>query len=205
MNLEWIYYTTCGLGFFYILGAAALGQLDDGGGIGEAGDLEIESDGPGTGDDGALDGQDESAPKRTARIIGPSCIAAFCFFFGAFGAACLRIFPAMGYFSVPIALVAAYFCTTGVFRLLGMMLRKLTTETITYREAAVVGVTAELTIPISPGRTGEITFALQGGRNSGPARCKDPEREIKKLSHVVVVDIQDGVFIVEPCADEASL
>ncbi len=71
-----------------------------------------------------------------------------------------------------------------------------------FTKESQIGALGQLTLSIDNGGLGEVMIASHGSRYSGPARPYEKGQTIKKLAKVVVVDIKDGIFIVEPFGDE---
>ncbi len=71
-----------------------------------------------------------------------------------------------------------------------------------FTKESQIGALGQLTLSIDDGGLGEVMLTSKGSRYSGPARPYLKGQSIKKLAQVIVVDIKDGIFIVEPFEEE---
>ncbi|MBY0548019.1 MAG: hypothetical protein K2W95_12055 [Candidatus Obscuribacterales bacterium] len=218
-GVDQIYLVSGCIGFVYIVGTAVLGQLggdsDDGG-----------ADGPDSGaDDGGIDGADgpddscegsfvkagHSAvhtavgPYRRSdglfyaliKILSPMRIALMLFMFGASGIILSRALPMLGGFSVIPAALIAFEVSNRMLRLLGRFVRKME-RSDAHRKEDAIGAAGTLTVPITDGGVGEVTFVQSGMRINGPARAaSSTSANLPKSSRVIISDFRDGVYLVE--------
>jgi hypothetical protein len=146
------------------------------------------------------------APKwqKLLGIISPLNISIFLTFFGLTGLLIHCYFPTAGHLKLIPAAIAGYFSCL----LVGQFLRRLTQGLYSNslnRRHNMVGIAAEVSVSIAPGKTGEITCKTGSGLYVTPAKAKDQELSIPKGSIVIINDIKDHVFFVEPCDDPLLL
>ena len=110
----------------------------------------------------------------------------------------LKILPMLGQLTILPAVIGGWLLASVALNLISLMLRKLGSTTTSFKQESAIGIVGDLTTPIAPGKTGEITFVVKGGRTTAPARCRNQAIEIKKLSKVIIVDIENGIHFVEP-------
>lgn len=132
-------------------------------------------------------------------ILSPTKLSFFLFLFGFIGYFALKVLP--GYFSLAPAIVLGWFLANAFFNILGTILLRIGTST-NFTKESQIGALGQLTLSIDNGGLGEVMIASKGSRYSSPARPYQEGQTIKKLAQVVVVDIKDGIFLVEPFDDE---
>ena len=106
-----------------------------------------------------------------------------------------------GYFSLAPALILGWVTANLIFAALGNMLSRMGSST-NFRKESLVGAMGELTLSIEDGGTGEVMITKSGSRYNGPARPYKEGQTIKKLAKVIIVDIKDGMYYVEPFDDD---
>lgn len=221
------------VGFLWIVGTAALSfanagldssdpsNVDGGGGCGgDPGGGDTASGGDADG--GSVDVSDVSTElTRTAqagltmpakrinfvllllKLLSPSTIASFMFFFGCAGIILLRLAPAIGPASLLPAVVAGVIGYRLLSSLTSMMTRRMHVSS-SYTHEQVIGLQAEITVPIPAKGLGEVTYAASGIRDTAPARALQPQQTFRKGQRVLLSDVRDGVFYVEPLPLEAQ-
>jgi membrane protein implicated in regulation of membrane protease activity len=130
-------------------------------------------------------------------ILNPTKLALFIFLFGAIGVLSVK---SIGLISLAPAIIMGWVLANVFFNLMGSILMRMHSST-NFSKQSLVGAIGELTISIPPSSTGEVVIATGSSRYSAAAKCSDPEQTIKKLTKVIVVDIKDGMFFVEPFED----
>jgi hypothetical protein len=133
------------------------------------------------------------------KITSPYTVACFSFFFGLTGLILSKYTP-LGIFALIPATILGVIGYRAMTAVMNNVADKLYSSS-THKEEDVIGTVAELTVPIAPGRTGEIIYLNHKTRHVAPAKAKDPTSELSKTSKVMIADIVDGVFIVEPYED----
>ncbi len=186
---------------------------------GDPGDVDIDTDG---GDPGDVDANSGRAhfhnqtnilaveKKRTARndgwyfkalgILSPTKLAMFLFFFGATGVMTIQLAPTLGLLTIIPSAMAGWLISKIILAVMGNFVSRLHSST-NFRQDSLVGTEAKLNLSIEPGTLGEITFTTKGGRYNGPARAKNKELAISNLRKVIICDIENGVYVVEPVED----
>lgn len=216
-----LYIITTGIGFVYVMLTAFSGiggDDNDAAGDGDSGDSSDggASDAPDGGSDDAPDGGNTKLSTRGAtstsmmpqtrstslffaitKILSPLKIALLLFNFGAAGIVISKSFPALSLWSPLPAAIISYFLSNLIFYLLGRMIRSFE-KTDSFRKDDAIGQVGQLTVPIFPGATGEITFMIRGSRTNAPAKALKTEGELAKSTKVIIADIRNGVYYVEP-------
>lgn len=131
------------------------------------------------------------------RFLNPMRIALILFLFGLTGFFVLRAAPLIGPLSLLPAAGVSLVASNFFLALLGRLMSKMET-TDTYRKEDAVGAVGHLTVPISENGTGEVVFVFAGSKSAAPARAFTSGAQISKMSKVIITDIRDGVYYVEP-------
>lgn len=152
----------------------------------------------------ALAGTTKVSPKVTEvpslylkilDVLSPTKLSFFLFLFGAIGTVSLKFLP--GFLSLAPALIIGWVLANLFFNILGTVLSKLGSST-NFKKESLIGSIGSLTLSIQDGSVGEVLLDTHNSRYSSAARTRNKDQSIKKLAKVIVVDIQDGIFIVEP-------
>lgn len=138
---------------------------------------------------------------RILDILSPTKLAFFAFFFGASGFVCVKFLP--GYLSMIPAFLVAFVFANLFFNLMSNFLSRLYSST-NFKKEALIGSQGQLTVSIEAGSVGEVLVRTGNSRYTSRAKAEKPEQTINKLAKVIVIDIKDDIFIVEPF-DDASL
>lgn len=152
---------------------------------------------------GASKGETDKEPIEQAYfllmgILNPMSISMAVFFFGASGLAILRYMP--GFTPSLTYLPAATGAVLGTAVLQGALgwfadrLENSSTNSL----ADAIGTTGEVTVSIPVGKTGEVLFVLGQGRKNYSAKSFDPQKEIKRGTRVLIVNLENNVVYVDP-------
>lgn len=131
------------------------------------------------------------------KIISPSTITTFMFFFGLAGYLSLHTWPFLGALSLIIAVIASVVGYKLTSAYTGMIVSKMHVST-SYTHEQLIGHEAEVSVLISPGRVGEVTVLANGIRQTAPAKGLEAQGRFPSGSKVVIADIRDGMYFVEP-------
>ncbi len=134
------------------------------------------------------------------KLLSPTTIATFLFCFGATGLVIKRTFPALGDLSLVPAIIFGYIGNRMLSGAMGWVTRKLHSST-NFREEDMIGTPADVTVSIPQGRTGEITYLVGSVRHTAPARNQLEGVSLAGSARVIIADIRDGIFYVEPFDD----
>lgn len=120
-------------------------------------------------------------------------------FAAAFGAGGYIAYKVLGYSAVASVLIAIGVGVVGAFLLFFLISKLLIKQQASSepRTNELVGTTAEVTIGIPKGGTGEIGYTTMGSRYTGPAVSASGE-EIPARTIVLIQRITSGLFHVEP-------
>jgi hypothetical protein len=146
---------------------------------------------------GLHDKNERSMLLTVLKYLSPTTIATFLFCFGFAGIMFSRGLPFLGWLSLIPALIGGIIIHKLISRLLARITRSLHTSS-NFREESLIGRMAETTCSIPYGRMGEITYKIGAIRHTAPARSYKEGVDISKTASVIISDIQDGVFYVEP-------
>ncbi|MBY0548017.1 MAG: YqiJ family protein [Candidatus Obscuribacterales bacterium] len=131
------------------------------------------------------------------RFLNPMRIALILFLFGLTGFVVLRAAPWSGGLSLLPAAVVGLVAGNFFLAILGRLMSRMETSD-SYRKEDAVGAVGQLTVPIAENGTGEIVFVFAGSKSAAPARAYTAGTQIGKMSKVIITDIRDGVYYVEP-------
>lgn len=155
------------------------------------------------GGDGADAGADVSADvdgglmgDMDLQIFSPITLATFITVFGATGLICTIGLDVDDRVSLIIAFVAGAIVSLVVALIYSKVLVEMhgTTE---IRQADMIGVTGQVTVPIPPGGLGEVRFEIHNELMSRPARSST-QAPIARGTAVVIEEIAAGAAIVRP-------
>lgn len=131
------------------------------------------------------------------KLISPYTITCFGFFFGLAGLITLKYLPFLG----PLTLLPATISGVIGYNIMTALMNSLADSlyaSSNYHEETIIGHKAEISIPIEPGRVGEIIYLAGKVRSTASARGADPTKSFAKGSKVMIANRQeDGVFLVE--------
>jgi len=195
MEIIEIVYLVCfflGLGFAIISGllsgvfsGGAEAHVDVGGG----GDVDM---GGGHGDAGhgaAMDGTVHFSP------MSPVVLAMFIATFGGSGIIFKKVLALPLAAHIPLALVSALGIAACVFYLFYKVFA-ITQSSSEAHASEVIGMEAEVTVPIPNGGLGEIAYTIAGSRYTNPARTGDG-KELPAHAMVKIVKLVGNTYIVQ--------
>jgi membrane protein implicated in regulation of membrane protease activity len=131
------------------------------------------------------------------KILSPSTIASFLFCFGMFGIIVSRSLPFLGALSLIPALLLGFIGYKAMSAFLSGIISRMQSSK-NFTDEQVIGKMAEVTVPLSKGKTGEITFVAGSSRQTSSARSLKSDQSFKAGSRVIISDVKDGIFLVEP-------
>ena len=146
---------------------------------------------------GIHDKRERSVLLTILKYLSPTTIATFLFCFGFSGITFSRGLPFLGWLSLIPALIGGIVIYMLISKLLARITRSLHTSS-NFREESLIGRMAETTCSIPYGRMGEITYKVGSIRHTAPARSFKEGVDISKSTSVIILEIQDGIFYVEP-------
>jgi hypothetical protein len=134
-------------------------------------------------------------------FLNPLSIATFLAFFGLTGMVAgiaLHINPLITFIA---AVTCGWLAVQAVIHLIAWLFANMHVSTES-RVADLIGQIAEINIPISSGRTGEITYIVGSKRLTAPAKSLVPDLEIPRKTRVIICDIQNHVMLVDVWHDD---
>lgn len=110
----------------------------------------------------------------------------------------MKVLP--GFLSLAPAAVLGWFLSNAFFNVLGTFLMRIGSST-NFSKDSLIGSIGQLTLSIDNGGLGEALITKSGSRHSGPAKPYKEGESIPKMAKIIIVDIKDGVFLVQPFDD----
>ncbi len=144
--------------------------------------------------------------------LNPTIITTFLAFFGLTGLFFISSFPMLGYATLAPAFIGGFIAVKVVTNVMNAAFARMYSSSAA-TEHDLIGHMAEVTIPIPPGKTGEVTYVVSLKRYASPAKAKSPDQEIKRGTKVficehqpdyVLVDLWTDTFI-DPAFDDDTL
>jgi hypothetical protein len=133
-------------------------------------------------------------------LINPTSLSAFLAFFGLSGIFMAETFPWLSIITLIPAFVIGVGMTKIILNLMAFAFaRAFSTSAVDTQD--LVGRMAEVTIPITAGRTGEIQYVAQSKRFNSPARCRTAEQELKRGTKVMILETNEKCMIVDVWTD----
>jgi len=139
----------------------------------------------------------DSIAMMVLELLNPMVIAVYLTFFGIAGLAAHTLVPALGLITLAPAALCGYFSAHAFTSVLHWMFDHLEISS----EAKVedmVGLAANVSVPISNNRTGEITYVIESKRLNSPAKSLTPNLDFAKGSKVMICEVRDNIAFVEP-------
>jgi hypothetical protein len=131
-------------------------------------------------------------------VVNPMKWALRAFIFGAVGVVSIKLLPPfLAMLSLVPAIIIGWVAANSFLCLMGCMVSRMYSST-NFSKQSLIGALGELTISMPAGATGEVVVSTGSSRYTSPAKAHNPAQSLDRLAKVVVVDIRDGVLIVEP-------
>jgi hypothetical protein len=144
--------------------------------------------------------REENLLEAVLGLLNPLSIATFLAFFGVSGTALSMSFHLPDVISLPISCVVGWIAVQVVVHTIAFLFEHMGVST----EAKVqdlIGHMAEVSVPISPDRVGEVTYVIGSKRYTSPAKSTNPQTPLNKRTMVQICDIQNNIMFVEPWKD----
>lgn len=143
------------------------------------------------------------APDVSVSPLSPITIATFVTVFGGIGVLSIQFFKVDPRLSLVFATVGALLCSALMFLFYSQVLIR-SQGTSEVRRAELIGLEAEVTVPIGETAAGQVSYSTKAGRMSSPARSLDGSA-IPRGQLVKIVRIVGAQVLVRPIApDEGS-
>lgn len=134
-------------------------------------------------------------------MLNPTSFASFFAWFGIAGVLLWHYLPILPLgMTIPVATACGVFFTKLTLDGLGWVTNRMFSS-VNFTDASVIGHTGEVTVVIPTARIGEIMVMAGGTRETYSARSKIDCPDLKRGASVIIVDLEDGVALVEPWAD----
>jgi membrane protein implicated in regulation of membrane protease activity len=144
--------------------------------------------------------KEEGVVEFILGILNPMSLATFAAFFGLTGMVLSLAVGLPPLFSLPISVFAGWLAVQIVLRTIGWLFANMGASSEA-RVEDLIGQLGEIIVPISHGRTGQVTYIIQSKRYTAPAKGLDPNLDIPKKTKVQICDIRDHVMYVEQWND----
>lgn len=133
-------------------------------------------------------------------LINPTSLSAFLAFFGLSGIFMTETFPWLSIITLIPAFVIGVGMTKIILNLMAFAFaRAFSTSAVDTQD--LVGRMAEVTIPITAGRTGEIQYVAQSKRFNSAAKCRTEDQELKRGTKVMILETSEKCMIVDVWTD----
>lgn len=132
--------------------------------------------------------------------LNPTIITTFLAFFGLTGLFFISSFPVLGYITLAPALFGGFVAVKIVTTVMNTVFARMYSSSAA-TEHDLIGHMAEVTVPIPPGRTGEVTYIVSSKRYASPAKAKSPDQEIKRGTKVYICEHQPDYVLVDLWTD----
>lgn len=172
---------------------------------GQTGTAEGNAVVPATSTTTVLSSPDESAIAKVLVLINPTTISSFAVWFGATGLIMWRLLPFLDpALSLPVALTGGVLATRATLTVIGALASRLH-QSGSFSQESLIGLQAEITVPVNAGRTGELTCIAGGPRYTLSARALNPEAAFRRGALVIIADVKDDVAYIEPWPDDFAI
>jgi hypothetical protein len=135
-------------------------------------------------------------------VFNPMFLSLFLFSFGAAGLVFERAFRITEDLGMGLACIAAIVIAFQLQNFMGWFSAKLECSTVESVQDAL-GSVGEVTVTIPEGKFGEITLVVGLTRSNYPAKAFDPAVSIKKRTQIFVVELEQGIAIVDVLEPES--
>jgi membrane protein implicated in regulation of membrane protease activity len=138
--------------------------------------------------------------ESALELLNPMVLSVFMTYFGLTGLFLHFSAPSLGITSLVPAIFVGFIAT----RILSFVVQWMALNMEVSSAAVVedlVGTIADVIVPISAGRLGQICYVIQSKRYTAPAKAFGSETEIGKGDKVMIAEIRDHVMYVEPWTD----
>jgi hypothetical protein len=132
--------------------------------------------------------------------LNPTILTTFLAFFGLTGVFFISSFPILGWLTLVPAFIAGFIAVKVMTSVMNAAFARMYSSSAA-TENDLIGHMAEVTVPITIGRTGEVTYIVSSKRYTSPARARDPELEIPKGTKVIIYDHPEKYVLVELWTD----
>jgi hypothetical protein len=145
---------------------------------------------------------EEDSGAKILFLFNPTTVSSFTLWFGVAGILVCRALPFLdARLSLPVAAVCGILGTQATVKLLGTIAGRLFASG-SFSQESLIGLQAEVTVPVNAGRTGEITCVAGGPRYTCPARTLNSAASFKRGALVIISDVRDDVAFIEPWPDD---
>lgn len=136
--------------------------------------------------------------------LNPNTIAAFATWFGAIGIILWRLVPVPIAYTLPAAIIGGYLGAKMMLNMVAYIGTRMY-QSHTFTQDDVVGLQAEVTVPVGSQGLGEVVYVVGGCRYTASARANKPELSLARGSKAIICDIRDDIAYIEPWTEDLAL
>jgi membrane protein implicated in regulation of membrane protease activity len=133
-------------------------------------------------------------------FLNPMVLATFMTYFGLTGLILHFTMPALGLIGIAPSVIVGVIATRVLLFVMHWMFAKMEVNSVAVVED-LVGTFATVTLPVTTGRVGEITYIVEAKRFTGPAKPLDGKTEFQRGSGVMISEIRNNIMYIEPWTD----
>jgi membrane protein implicated in regulation of membrane protease activity len=133
-------------------------------------------------------------------VCNPMRVASFTMFFGLCGRLAQLFMPWLGPLTLIIAVISGFVSSNLVMAFFGFMYTRFQSTSMSV-VGDLIGHMAEVTVPVSAGKVGEITYIVESKRYTSSARAVNPAKSFNKGDKVMITNIENAVSYIEPWDD----
>ncbi|HEY9678278.1 MAG TPA: hypothetical protein V6C76_09730 [Drouetiella sp.] len=137
-------------------------------------------------------------------LLSPMTVSVYLAFFGLTGLLLALNAPWLGYLTLVPSVIVSIVVSAAFKSMTQWMIKNMHSSTH-QKDSDLLGQVADVNIPISIGRTGEVTYVLNTKLMTASAKPAKEGLEFKKGSKVLIVGSKDHVVFVEPYDTEDEL
>ncbi|MHA1568703.1 MAG: NfeD family protein [Alphaproteobacteria bacterium] len=182
-------------------GDAGGADIDAGGDVGHDFGVDIGDGDLGHGDVLDFDAAHDLGGEVQFSPMSPSVLATFLGGFGALGVIGHYALELAWWRSLILASISGV-VVAGVFYYVVKSLYSVTQASSEARVAELIGESANVSVEITAGSTGEIVYVALGSRYQSPARHLDSEEPIPRGAKVIIKRVEGGIYYVTPATEE---
>jgi hypothetical protein len=133
--------------------------------------------------------------------LNPNTIAAFATWFGSIGLILWRGFSLPLFSTLPLAIIGGALGAKFMLAFVGLIGSKMY-QSHTFTQQDVIGLQAEVTVPVTNQGTGEVVYVVGGTRHTSSAKPNKPEVHLPRGAKAIICDVRDDVAYIEPWGED---
>lgn len=129
--------------------------------------------------------------------LSPTTMAAFATWFGACGLFLWRLAPIPLEWTMPLAVLGGVIGARLTLNFVGLIASRMY-ESHSFSTQDIIGLEAEVSVPVSATGMGEIIYTQGGTRHTSSARSTNAEVALARGAKAIICDVRDDVAYIEP-------